>query len=58
MRKCVMKSMKSMNACKLIPGVPGFAGQVKCKANAESNLYGYAEPQPSLAVATYLRRQN
>ena len=30
----------------------GLRVQVKCKANAESNLFCYAEPKPSLAVAT------
>ena len=29
----------SKNDCKLVPSVPGFAVQVKCKANAESNLF-------------------
>ena len=29
----------SKNDCKLVPSVPGFALQVKCKANAESNLF-------------------
>ena len=44
-KSLIMSINKSKNAS-------GLRVQVKCKANAESNLFCYAEPKPSLAVAT------